>query len=480
MPTYLDQLNLTPEQRGLTNPTDIAARKSYDLANGFTPTIAKTQLPTTIGSSLLSDTGTNFTLPANQPTYSPTATSLIADSSSLTNALNNDVTQTKENTNQAATGLTSVYQKILDITGSRPAEEANAGIADKTQALNDITNQINQKSLSYRRQAEAVDSNPNITKDQAAVIKSDIEKQSAKELADLAIIQTAATNNLTTAQNIVDRKIQLQLEPLQTQLEYQKFIYGENKDLFTKAEQRQYENMITQSTRNYNDTKEKLKTLEDTQLKLISSAASQGAPASVLQAIKSAQTPEEATMAAGQYATDQVERGLKLAQTAQIYQNIAESKAKISPTTGQNINKDLGVINDINNILNNKAFDSTFGLNSTIRRNIPGTDAYALNSQINNVLNQLALAARGQLKGQGAVSDFEGKMLRDAQTALKLNLSPDQARKELAKVRGAITTSSGLEAPVKITTKDGVSKFLMSDQAGINKAISDGLTVEYQ
>jgi hypothetical protein len=142
--------------------------------------------------------------------------------------------------------------------------------------------------------------------------------------------------------------------------------------------------------------------------------------------------------------------------------------------------KQLETVNKIQDILADPAFNSTFGFQSTLNRMLPGSPQYKLAADINNLTQNLALAARGQLKGQGQVSDFEGKMLRDAQTALKFNMTPEQARQELIKVQGAIRTSSGLTAAVRITDPNtGESQDLNADQAGISKAIAQGFRVQY-
>lgn len=144
-----------------------------------------------------------------------------------------------------------------------------------------------------------------------------------------------------------------------------------------------------------------------------------------------------------------------------------------------NATKQLETVNTIDNILNNPAFADTFGITNIINRNTPGSEAAYLKGQVETFISQLALAARGQMKGQGAVSDFEGKLLRDAQTALKLNLNPEQARQELIQARGAIRTSSGLPAKVELF-KDGKSLgFVESTTAGIDQARKDGLSVKY-
>ena len=46
----------------------------------------------------------------------------------------------------------------------------------------------------------------------------------------------------------------------------------------------------------------------------------------------------------------------------------------------------------------------------------------------------LSLEARGKLKGQGAVSDFEGKMLRDSQSSLNLSVDEGSFRNELDRI----------------------------------------------
>jgi len=141
----------------------------------------------------------------------------------------------------------------------------------------------------------------------------------------------------------------------------------------------------------------------------------------------------------------------------------------------------LGVINDVNTIIDDPALLSTFGWGNILKRNIPGSPEAYVKAQVNNLMDKLALAARGQLKGQGTVSDYEGKMLKNAQTALKLNMESDQAMQQLLNIRGAIATSSGLTATVEI--KDlatGITQIMTSNQAGISQAIQDGLLVTYK
>lgn len=56
-------------------------------------------------------------------------------------------------------------------------------------------------------------------------------------------------------------------------------------------------------------------------------------------------------------------------------------------------------------------------------------------ADIERVISLASLAARGELKGQGPVSDFEGRMLANAQTVLANRLiSPERAQEEMERI----------------------------------------------
>jgi len=217
------------------------------------------------------------------------------------------------------------------------------------------------------------------------------------------------------------------------------------------------------------------------------------APQSVWNAVDTAASLPGATAssimsAAGSYGAEKKDTGAKTEQlklddgTIQLINSetgaVIATYGKGTDTTKSSAQ--LGLVNDINNVLADPNIDSVFGLTSYFNRTIPGTSEYTLSSQVNNIIQQAALAARGQLKGQGAVSDFEGKMLKEAQTALKLNMNTEDAKKALIKLKGAIITSSGGSTQVLITSKDGTSKLGLADQKTITDAISSGYRVEYQ
>lgn len=61
-----------------------------------------------------------------------------------------------------------------------------------------------------------------------------------------------------------------------------------------------------------------------------------------------------------------------------------------------------------------------------------GESAYTLN-KLTQLKNQLALAIRAKLKGQGTITDQEQKMLEWASSAISRNISPENMKKEIQK-----------------------------------------------
>ena len=75
---------------------------------------------------------------------------------------------------------------------------------------------------------------------------------------------------------------------------------------------------------------------------------------------------------------------------------------------------------------------------SYLVENVPmlkSQESIDLNARLKNVIAIAKLAQRGQLKGQGTISDFEARMLGESVTALSdQNISPELARQELQKL----------------------------------------------
>lgn len=191
-------------------------------------------------------------------------------------------------------------KQITGIQSSRLNEEANAGIPDKLQKITDYTNQLEASQRAQQNEIRALDGS-GLTDVQKAQKTREINRQYAFEQADLALLQSAANRDYTTAQNIVDRKINLQLEPLQTQLEYNKSVYEDNKDLLSKEEQRAFENKINLQNQQYDLAKEQYTNLENNKFQILKNASELGAPQDVLSRIQNAQSIGDAIQQAGDY-----------------------------------------------------------------------------------------------------------------------------------------------------------------------------------
>lgn len=207
--------------------------------------------------------------------------------------------------------LTDTMSSILGIQSSRVQEEANANIPQLNKDLTDITNQIEARQVGLSRELENIEKtfqgSPQGLNDALRVA----QRNGARELADLSIIQNARNRNLSTAQSLVDRKIELQLEPLKTQLEFQKLFYDENKSDFSKEEEKAFQLQIKESDRAYEEAKRNTQLLETTKLNVLNEAISNGADNQTLMNIQNATTPENALVAISRYGVNSQDKLLK-------------------------------------------------------------------------------------------------------------------------------------------------------------------------
>lgn len=134
----------------------------------------------------------------------------------------------------------------------------------------------------------------------------------------------------------------------------------------------------------------------------------------------------------------------------------------------------------VNELLKNPALSQISGLQNVFTVFTPGTQAQTAKNIYSQVKSILSLENRKQLKGSGAISDFEAQTLEKASSSLGRNLSDAEFQKQLKKIRGAFATSAGLEADVKVTAPNGEVISSKASRAEIDQLISEGNTVEYQ
>lgn len=126
----------------------------------------------------------------------------------------------------------------------------------------------------------------------------------------------------------------------------------------------------------------------------------------------------------------------------------------------------------VDEILNSGKVGQITGI-PDIRSFIPGTSVQKTKNQLTQLKSNLSLENRQKLKGSGAISDFEFKVLSDAASALGNNLSDKDTIEQLQKVKDvfagkyATTTSGSPGAGVTVQAPDG-KFYTFPDQASAN------------
>lgn len=177
------------------------------------------------------------------------------------------------------------------------------------------------------------------------------------------------------------------------------------------------------------------------------------------------------------YALDQKKAAIEAAKVAQTDPN---APAAVKKAEGDATN----TINLVNTLLQSDSIDDITGFLQGkwgLDNLDPRSGTALAKNQYDQIKGLLSLENRSKLKGQGAVSDFEGRVLESAASSLSQGLNEADFRKQLKQIKGSISTSHGLTADVKITDpKTGESQTVNSNSQGIADAIKDGLIIEYQ
>jgi hypothetical protein len=211
----------------------------------------------------------------------------------------------------------TAFQSYLDqlksnkgqTTLAAEAYAAPGGVDSITPELNKINDQIRNEQRSLELAKRNVTEKGGGLASGAAGEVSNLERVSLQKQADLSIIQQAVQGRYDSAKTIADRAVAAQFEEQQIKTDAAKFDYTENKDLFTKAEQRQYDMMFTDRQNKIAEAKQNKQDIYDLGIKL----KMEGAPTSVMQNVFNAKTREEALALSGNY-LGSLDRQLKQAQ----------------------------------------------------------------------------------------------------------------------------------------------------------------------
>lgn len=216
----------------------------------------------------------------------------------------------------------TLMDRILGVQESRTTLEKEAGLDTKAQRVTNYTNQLEGLERGETNELRALDG-LGLTPIQKQQRQSEINRRYAFQKADVALLQSAANRDYETAFNIVNRKIELQLEPLKTALDFTKYFYEDNKANLTKAEDRAFQSRVKLLDQQYQTEREARTAIANITLEALKNGVT--IPASVLSQLDKAKDSAEATRilaANGISLENPLDRAYKLAQTNKL---IAES-----------------------------------------------------------------------------------------------------------------------------------------------------------
>lgn len=199
---------------------------------------------------------------------------------------------------------TTALQDYLDtIKGMATPSQLEAQQMEATGAnlartdLNDINDQIRREQLANRRVAERILAEGGQSKAQAQAQINNLNRESLQKQADLSVIQMAAQGRYDSAKEIADRAVKARLEQQTLLTEAARFNYTENKEIFTRAEQREFETLLGNRERALKAEEDKLKTIQQFAL----TALQAGASVAETQRIMNATSLDEAIGIGGAY-----------------------------------------------------------------------------------------------------------------------------------------------------------------------------------
>lgn len=443
--------------------------------------------------------------------------------------LNSTITQPTDNGSNIVTSASSTsadIQKYLDMVNSQqPSEtqntfndlvkslsgdtsltgrgqaqlsaEQSAGLPDFYKNLADVNSQITTRTAEYNKMLADMEvgvrgsGNTDIRSSLLYGQQGAVNRQGAAEIGLLEARALGLQGKISAAQTAVNRAVDLMYQDREA-LYNQKLKQLELIQPMLNAEEKKRSDATAYALKNEADKlAEEKQTKKDIQ-NIAIEAAKNGAPQSVISSINNASSAIEAASLARDYLQDPLDVQYKKAQIAKMYQDIQDSKdnspaakAEQEKLVAQSVLLDN--VSLVDSILGDPNLSNVVGMKTPgawfngFGANMFGTKSVPALNKIKQLQGLLALENRAKLKGSGAISDFEARTLERSSSSFSRGLSNKDAVTELNKIRGVFATSAGLNANVKITDPStGKSQIVSANRGGIEQAIIDGLTVEYQ
>lgn len=232
--------------------------------------------------------------------------------------------------------LQDVLAEKLGIQSSKGKLEADAGIPGFIETARKAGNDLQVSQRAQLNELRALDKS-GLSDAERNIKAKEINKQYAFEQADLSLTYHLANSDYTAAQATVDKKIELELEPLNTKLEFLKYFDQQAQDNWTKQEQRQFDLQKSKVQMEIDTKQQNLKDIYSIQIE----ASKNGVkipPDVMAQLNKGDITGSQALgilASKGIVLQDQLDRQYKQAQINNIYSEISNRKAMTALASSQ-------------------------------------------------------------------------------------------------------------------------------------------------
>lgn len=219
----------------------------------FNPTSSYNPDTSAINTNTLGANQQPLTLPTTPATTNP-ATPIISQAVSDTEAQKQaEANVAKLNAGQAT--INTDRQSLVDTIGGffgkvKTAQDQaitdESALAPYRKDLADINKQIADYTVQHRGETDAIKARGDIDTGAKNSLQTNVDDKYGRILADLAIRQSAANQNVTALTAAADRKLQLTLAPLQTEISYYKDYLLSNNDRLSQNEKDKINQIITE------------------------------------------------------------------------------------------------------------------------------------------------------------------------------------------------------------------------------------------
>lgn len=188
--------------------------------------------------------------------------------------------------------------------------EEDANIPQFSEDVVEIQNKIIQKERDFSNRLRRIEEEQTLSGAQKNARIAAVEREQARELADLAIIEQVKLNRLSNAQAMVDRKIKLLTADNQAKIDALKFFAQENQQNLTQEQNRQFSRLLKKEERAFEREKQRLELFESFKFNFLSNAAEDLQPPEYLQSIQQASGFSDLLSidGIGKYTTSKIDR----------------------------------------------------------------------------------------------------------------------------------------------------------------------------